>query len=247
MPIIRRCFILSSDRITMKIPTNTPLDKILDGGVEDDAITNFYGPAGVGKTNVAICAAIQAAKDGKHVVYIDTEGSFSLDRYFQLGGTEELLKSISFVEPTSWKQQHAEILRLDKGMEKKGIGLIVVDSIVSLYRLELDDQNFQAINRQLATQYSVLSRIARTMKIPVIVTNHVYGIRGEGKEGEKIEMTSRTISKYWSKALIEIKKTEAASHRLAIVRKHRSVAEGKSIEFEIKEDKLKEVKLLGII
>ena len=68
----------------MKIATNTPLDKILDDGIEDDAITNLYGPAGVGKTNIAICAAIQAAKDGKHVVYIDTEGSFSLDRYFQL-------------------------------------------------------------------------------------------------------------------------------------------------------------------
>jgi len=30
----------------MKMKTNTPLDKLLDGGLETDAITNVYGPAG---------------------------------------------------------------------------------------------------------------------------------------------------------------------------------------------------------
>ena len=234
---------LSTDSLTMRIATNTPIDKILSGGVEDDAITNFYGPAGSGKTNVAICSAIAAVKAGKRVIYVDTEGSFSGERFVQLGGNDEILKSILFVEPTSWKQQHAEIQRLEKSAE--GAGLIIVDSMVTLYRLELSDDNFHLVNRQLATQYSVLCKIARTMKIPVIITNQVYSMRDGNTE--RVELTSRTISKYWSRALIELKKTEASGHRIAIVRKHRSIAEGKSVEFEIKEKELKEVKLLGIL
>lgn len=227
-----------------KLPTNTPLDKILSGGVESDAITNFYGPAGCGKTNIAITSMLSAVRSGKKVLYIDTEGSFSLERFYQLGGTDEDLKMISFVEPHSWKEQHTEILKLEKHVSSE-TGLIIVDSMVSLYRLEMDEKTFQAVNKQLATQYSVLSKIARTMKIPVVITSQVYGIR-DG-QGEKTELTSRTISKYWSKALIELKKTDASGHRIAVIRKHRSVAEGKTIEFEIKEKELKEVKLLGII
>ena len=228
----------------MKISTNTPVDKILSGGVESDTITNFYGPAGCGKTNIAISTAIAVAKNAE-VFYIDTEGSFSLERFYQLGGNEELLKKITFVEPHTWKEQHIEIQKLEKYMENKEIKLIIIDSIVSLYRLEMDSESFQLINKQLATQYSVLSKISRTMKIPIIITNQVYGLRTQ--EGEKIELTSRTISKYWSKALIEIKKTQTPGHRIAIVRKHRSVPENNSIEFKIEEKELKEIKLLGVI
>jgi DNA repair protein RadB len=231
----------------MKVSTGTPLDKVLDGGVECDAVTNVYGPAGCGKTNIAISTMIRVLDSGKKVVYMDTESSFSLERYTQLGGKDGLLKDVIFVEPNDWKEQHREVLSMEKLLEKKDVGLVVVDSMVALYRLELDNENFQQTNKQLATQYSVLSRIARKKKIPVIVTNQVYGLRSNEGEGEKIELSSRTISKYWSKALVEIKKSSSSNRRFAIIRKHRSVAEGKSIEFEIKGDSLKEVGRLSFL
>jgi len=223
----------------MRLATNTPLDKLLNGGIESDAITNIYGPAGTGKTNVSLAALISCCET-KKAIYVDTEGSFSLERFEQLGGNENHLKNVIFIEPTTWKEQHEKLLKLEKIMNGE-VGLIVVDSIVALYRLELDENNFHAINRQLATQYSVLSRIARTHKIPVLVTNQVYNYR-DGSE-ERIELTSRTISKYWSKALIELQKTDRPNCRVAIVRKHRSLPEAKSVEFEITENKLKEIKL----
>ncbi len=221
----------------MRLATNTPLDKLLNGGIEDGVITNVYGPPGSGKSNIAICAAIKCAESGK-AVYVDTESSFSLERFRQLGGNEKILKNIIIIEPHSWEEQRREIAKLSK---LTGIGLIIVDSIVVFYRLELGNENFQSMNKQLATQYSVLSSIARKDKIPVLVTNQVYSYRS-GEE-EKIELTSRAIAKYWSKALIELKKLEKYNCRLAIVRKHRSVPEGKSIEFEITENKLKEIRL----
>ncbi|HLD48974.1 MAG TPA: DNA repair and recombination protein RadB [archaeon] len=224
-----------------KSPTNTPLDKLLDGGIEKGVVTNIYGPAGSGKSNIAICSALCCVNDGRKVVYIDTEGSFSLDRFKQLGGSEKELKNVILIELHEWEEQHERIKNIENEIDGK-VGLVIVDSFVSLYRLALDENNFPSVNKQLATQYSILSKIARKNKIPVLVTNQVYS-----SKDDKIEMTSRQIAKYWSKALIELKKTEKSNHRIAIVRKHRSIPEGKNIEFEIKESGLKEVGRLSFL
>ena len=37
-----------------KIATNSPLDKLLDGGIEKRNITQIYGPPGSGKTNISL-------------------------------------------------------------------------------------------------------------------------------------------------------------------------------------------------
>lgn len=217
----------------MKFQTNSPLDKLLDGGLETDTITNIYGPPGSGKTNIALSATLACVKDRK-AVYIDTEGSFSLDRFEQMGGTEKDMKNIIMVPVHEWREQHKKILELERLVEKeKGIGLIVVDSLVALYRLEMDKNNFSEVNKQLATQYSVFSKIVRTKNIPVLVTNQVYS------KGDEIELTSRQIARYWSKTLVELRRTERENHRTATLRKHRSLPEGRSIEFEITKDGFK--------
>jgi DNA repair protein RadB len=218
-----------------KFATGTPIDKLLDGGLEQDAVTNVYGPAGSGKTNIALAAALSCLESGK-AVYMDTEGSFSLERFRQMGGTDKDLKNIVMMHVHSWQEQNKGVEEIEKLLEKeKSIGLIIVDSLVALYRLELDEKNFQAVNKQLATQYSVLSRIVRKRNIPVLVTNQIYS------KGDSVEMTSRTIGRYWSKTLIELKRSEKENQRLAILRKHRSLPEGRYVEFEITKDGLKQV------
>lgn len=217
-----------------KMKTNTPIDKMLDGGLEEDAITNVYGPPGVGKTNIALAAALSCIKT-KKVAYMDTEGSFSTERFRQMGGTEKDMKNVIMLNAHTWEEQNKMMEDIESMAEKEKIGLIVIDSMVALYRLELDDKNFPAVNKQLATQYSILSKIVRKHKIPVLVTNQVYS------KGDQVELTSRTIARYWSKTLIELKKTEKESQRMAILRKHRSLPEGKYVEFEIVQEGLKQV------
>ncbi len=222
-----------------RLPTNTPLDRILGGGLEFDAITNIYGPPGSGKTNIALCVLLGVANT-KKAVYIDTEGSFSKERFAQLGGTEKCMKNIFLLEVHEWVEQHKKMQELEKLVEKDKISLIIVDSLVALYRLQLDDSNFSLVNKQLATQYSILSKMARKYKIPVLVTNQVY------TKDDKVELTSRTIARYWSKTLVELKRLEKDNHRVAIVRKHRSIAEGRTVEFKIAEKGLEETKKFDI-
>ncbi len=221
---------------TDKLPTNTPLDKMLDGGIERNTITNIYGPAGSGKTNIALLTVLGCVGNGK-AIYFDTEGSFSAERFAQIGGTQKDLKNIIFMEAHTWDEQNKKIAALEGILEKeKNIKLIVVDSLVSLYRLELDNENYQKINKELAIQYARLSKITRENNIPILVTSQVYSDAGN------IEVSSRNISKYWSKALIELRKTEKENCRTAILRKHRSLPEGKKIDFEITSSGTKEIK-----
>jgi len=217
-----------------RLETRTPIDKILGSGLENDAITNIYGPPGSGKTNIALCAMLSALDHGK-VAYIDTEGSFSQERFHQIGGTQKDMKNVLLFEVHDWDAQHIAIQELEKIVEKEKISLVIVDSLVALYRLVLEESNFPQVNKQLATQYSVLSKISRSKKIPILVTNQVY------TKDDKVEISSRTIARYWSKTLIELKRLEKDGHRVAIVRKHRSVPEGRSVEFKIVEKGLEEI------
>jgi DNA repair protein RadB len=229
----------------MKLSTNSPIDKLLDGGLESDAITNVYGPAGSGKTNIALLSVLAACERGKRVVYIDTEGSFSLDRFKQMGGNEKILKSILMVNIHSWDEQHKKVLDLERIVEKeKDIGLIVVDSLVALYRLEMDEKNFSDVNKQLATQYSIFSKIVRKHGIPVLVTNQVYNT---GDRNDSVELTSRQIARYWSKTLIELKRLDKENQRVAVLRKHRSLPEGRTLEFEITGNGMKQVGKFSIL
>ncbi len=218
----------------MRLKTNSPIDKILGGGLEENAITNVYGPAGSGKTNVAIISVLSCISSGKKAIYMDTEGSFSAERFHQLGGEEKDLKRVMFVDVHTWDEQCREMKTLEAEAASGDVGLVIIDSMVSLYRLEMNEKKFHEINKQLATQYSILSRITRKHKVPVLVTNQIYGV------GEQVEVTSRTIAKYWSKTMIELRKTERENTRTAILRKHRSMPEGAKAEFEITKSGLKE-------
>jgi DNA repair protein RadB len=55
-----------------------PLDGLLDGGLESDAITLVFGEGGSGKTNLALQCARQVAAQGKRIAYVDTEGVSSV-------------------------------------------------------------------------------------------------------------------------------------------------------------------------
>ena len=220
------------------------LNKWLEGGYEKDIITLLYGPTASGKSNFVTLAACHNAKKDKKIIFIDTEGSFSIDRVNQIcmGMPEFVLNNIIILKPTSFQEQKKSFYKLLKELkETKGIGLIIVDSITMLYRLELAEarklgiDEVRDVNNDLAKQVKALYEIARKRGIPVLITSQVYNefLSEEdwmaGKEAG-VNVVGGDILKYWSKCIIELK--NKAGRKKAIIRKHRSLPE-KEINFEI--------------
>jgi len=220
-----------------KISTGSfDLNKWLYGGYEKDIITTIYGPAGSGKTNFCILAAASQAKKGNKVIFIDTEGGFSVERLKQILSDEyeNALENIILMKPTTFQEQWDAFSKLLKEIKSsKAISLIIVDGMTMLYRLELaesreDVKKVQEINSKLARQMRMLAEISRKHAIPVIVTNQVYSefqTEEDFKKGIKksVNMVGGDILRYWSKCLIELQNNNGK--RKAILRKHRSLEE----------------------
>ena len=216
------------------------LDELLGGGFEPGVISTLYGEAGTGKTNICILVARELAGQGKRVIFVDSEGGFSTERAAQLAfrNYKDILKRIIILEPTSFEEQKMLFDQIADIAVGEKVSAIIVDSIVMLYRLKLGDRkDVYNTNRELAKQLRILSEIARKKNLPVIVTNQVYA---DFKSGD-VRMVGGNLLKYWSKCIIKIEKVPGGIRKASIF-KHRSLPEGRSVLFEIKERGLEEVK-----
>jgi DNA repair protein RadB len=235
--------------MTNKISTGSyDLNTWIYGGYETDIITMIAGGPGTGKTNFVILATCSQAKKGNKVIFIDSEGGFSIERVKQIVSKENLdkiLENILLLNPTSFEEQKKDFVKL-LGLIKKGdVGLIVIDGMAMLYRLELgdairsgEDEKIKEINREVAKQMRTLAEISRKQNIPVLITNQVYSeFLSEEDLKKGVEKTTNLVGgdlfKYWSKCIIELKNERGK--RKAILLKHRSLPE-KEMEFVIKNE-----------
>lgn len=215
-----------------RIPTGSKiLDSLLEGGYEKDIITTIYGPAGSGKTNLCILCAINIVRNKKKVIYIDTENNFSVERVKQIAlDYKKILENIIFLKPSTFEEQKKAFRKL-KDL-KSNTGLIIVDTIATLYRLEFGNcDDVYAVNRELGKQLGYLVELSKKSQIPVLVTNQVYA---NFDDKEKVNIVGGDILKYSSKCLLELQITPGGNRR-CILRKHRSIADQKEILFKIVE------------
>lgn len=217
-----------------KIPSGSKiLDRMLNGGYEKDIITTIYGPAGSGKTILCMLCTINMVRNKKKVIYVDTENNFSVERLKQIAKYDynKILGNMIFLKPVSFEEQKKAFDKL-RGIVDSKIGLIVVDTIAMLYRLELGkSEEVYEVNRELGKQISYLNEIARKKEIPILITNQVYA---DFEEKDKVKMVGGDLLKYSSKCLLELQITPAGNRR-CILRKHRSIEQEKKIIFKIVE------------
>jgi DNA repair protein RadB len=214
------------------------MDWLLEGGYEKDVLTTIYGAPGTGKTNFLLLTLANSEQLAeKKIVYIDTEGNFSLSRFKQLTPEyEKILERVIFLKPTTFEEQRKAFEKLRKLVTDK-VGIIILDSAAMLYRLELGKtKDVYNVNRELGLQLSYLTEIARKKHIPILVTNQVYA---DVEHDGNTKIVGGDILRYASKCLIEVKRF-AAEKRVAILRKHRSLPE-KEVWFEITDDGIEQV------
>jgi|TARA_B100000315_G_C14588749_1_gene594561 DNA repair protein RadB len=231
---------------TEKISTGSyDMNTWLFGGYEKDIVTMIAGPPGSGKTNMSILAACSQAKKGNKVIFVDTEGGFSVERVKQIVGEdyEKILNNFFLLEPTNFDEQKKCFLESLNKIKKEHVSLIVIDGMATLYRLELgeirlDERKVKELNSKVAWQMRILSEISRKQNIPVIITNQVYSdflSEKDLKKGMKkeVNLVGGDLFKYWSKCIIELQNDRGK--RNAKLLKHRNLSE-KNLSFVIRNE-----------
>lgn len=161
------------------------LDDLLLGGIETQALTEFYGEFGSGKSQVChtLCVTakqpVEAGGLNSSVIYIDTEGTFRPERVEQIARSRgfeptEILKSIAVCKV--YNSSHLELIVKDLGkyIDDFKAKLVVIDSIISLHRAEFSGRGTLADRQQrLNGMLHKLIRLAEIYNIAIVITNQV--------------------------------------------------------------------------
>jgi len=204
------------------------LDLLLGGGFESGIITELYGESGTGKSNIVLQLAVQAVSRGQRVIFIDTEG-FSAERFRQIAGrsAEDMAKKIMIFEPMSLEQQ-AIAVRESSKIAGRDLGLIILDSATSLYRVLLEAEDNRPFRRALNAQLAELQENARRHRIPVVITNQVY----IDIEKNELRPIGGTGLEHMCKVILFLEK-KGEGLRSARIMKHRCAPEGAMADFRL--------------
>lgn len=161
------------------------LDELLLGGIETQAVTEFYGEFGSGKSQIChtLCAIarqpIESAGLDSNVIYIDTEGTFRPERLNQIARARgfdptHVLKSVAVCKV--YNSSHLELIIKDLGkyINDFKAKLIIIDSIISLHRAEFSGRGTLADRQQrLNSILHKLIRLSEIYNVAIVITNQV--------------------------------------------------------------------------
>ncbi|KAK3195023.1 hypothetical protein Dsin_026333 [Dipteronia sinensis] len=179
------------------------LDNILGGGINCKEVMEIGGVPGIGKTQLGIQLAVnvQIPREfgglGGKAIYIDTEGSFMVERALQIAEAcvedmseysrflrndvqacqvkiqpKDILENIFYFRICSYTEQIALINYLEKFMsEHKDVKLVIVDSITFHFRQDFDDMALRT--RVLGGISLKLMKLAKEFSLAVVLLNQV--------------------------------------------------------------------------
>lgn len=200
------------------------LDDLMGGGYPVGRLSLIYGEASSGKTTLALMASAELARRRLKVLYIDSDGCFSCERFLQLAGDPGSLDTVFVSSPSDFWDQNGIILNLGAFL-MPGAGLVVVDSITALYRLALGSGgNAVALNKGLSKQLAYLKGLSRERGLPILITSQV---RWSG--GDSAEPVAKRILEYWSDAIIGLRRSQGGLREVSILRNPGSKGLGRGL------------------
>ncbi len=165
--------------------SSSALDELLGGGVETQAITEFAGEFGTGKTQLAHQIAVnvqqpvgQGGLSGE-VVYIDTESTFRPERIVDMAKAAgldptEALTKIHIARAYNSNHQMLLVQKAQELARERPIRLIVVDSLTAHFRSEYVGRAELAPRQQLLNRHlHELLKFGDTYNAAIVVTNQV--------------------------------------------------------------------------
>ncbi|KAK3901084.1 DNA repair protein RAD57 [Staphylotrichum tortipilum] len=179
------------------------LDRALAGGIPAGYVTEITGESGAGKTQflLSLLLAVQLPPPlglGRPALYVSTEAPLSTRRLAQMLAANPLFRRlppadrpsldriISTVTPDLESQDHILTFQVPVEVARRGIGLIVLDSVAANYRAEFDRSaasstssssrqgfNMGARSAELVRLGMHLRDLAQRHNLAVVVANQV--------------------------------------------------------------------------
>ncbi len=160
-------------------------NRLLGGGLETQAITEFWGEYASGKSQLCmyLAAMVQhpiekGGLDAK-ALFIDTEGTFHPQRLYQIAelnglDPEKALENIVYARCYNSDHQQLIVDHAFKICQEENIKLVVVDSVITHWRSEyIGRENLSERQQKLNNHVHKLLRLAEVFNLAVVVTNQV--------------------------------------------------------------------------
>lgn len=161
------------------------LDTLLGGGVETGSITEVFGEFRTGKSQLCHTLAVtcqlpidMGGGEGK-CLYIDTEGTFRPVRLVSIAqryglNPDDCLDNVAYARAYNAEHQFQLLNLAAQMMSESRFSLLIVDSIMSLYRTDYSGRaELSARQTHVAKYMRTLQRLADEFGIAVIITNQV--------------------------------------------------------------------------
>jgi DNA repair protein RadA len=231
------------------------LDELLGGGLETQAITEFYGEYGSGKSQIAhqTCVNVQLPPErgglNGGALYIDTENTFRIERIIQMArhaglDPDEAVKNIILAEAYTSDHQMFLLENSDKIIKENNVRLIVIDSLISLFRSEyIGRENLALRQQKLNKHMHKLIRLARAFNAVALVTNQVMS-SPDVFFGETVRPVGGHIVAHTSHTRIYLRKTPKGVIRIARLVSSPYLPEGECV-FKITENGIEDVEEEG--
>jgi DNA repair protein RadA len=155
------------------------LDSLLDGGFREGKVVEFYGKSNSGKTQLAMQAALYAAREGPRVLFVDTEGSFRPERLEAMARargwkTEGLLDRVIYIRTDSSSEQMEVVRMMAMRNTTASCRMVVVDTLTRNFSVELPGRsNLASRQGGLNVHLSEIARDAFLNSRAYVLTNRV--------------------------------------------------------------------------
>ena len=186
---------------------------MLSGGFARGEVTLVYGEAATGKTTTVIQASTSAARMGLKVIYIDSDHSFTQQRFGQIAGSRssEISQLITLFLPETFAEQRIALQSLESYFTPS-LGVVIVDSLSSLYRAAFSDkESIFNLNRDLSRQVAYVSELSSSHNIASILTSQVHSRLASPVAD--IEPVARRAVFHFPRTILRIKNTPKAGVR----------------------------------
>lgn len=161
------------------------IDALLDGGLETQTITEFYGEYGTGKSQIChqLCVNVQLPPErgglNGAALYVDSENTFRTERIVQMSrhlGLDpvQVAKNIIYAEAYTSDHQMFLLDHADQVIKENNVKLIIVDSLTAHFRSEYIGREMLAPRQQRLNKHMHrLIGLARAFNAVAVVTNQV--------------------------------------------------------------------------